>query len=527
MQDSNTGEMLLHCSNPLKIPQHQQIDIPSDHHPKDRTLDQHGPSPDQTQHPSPRRKPTTPRTNNSSPIQQPATASPPSSSFARTSFWNRYRGRILASLRIIKRATLLFCMGLFINGLELINTSGEDVWIRIPGVLQRIGFSFMILALLLIWSPLRPKSGALEQSHSQISRIGLPLFCTSLWFVLTYGVQSTATIPIPGCDKPPTFPAGDLNSGVALFNQRLTPPQCTAQAYLDALLFTRAHDPNYPMVDAEGTIGTLMSIMTTWLGWVIGVLIMDHQRLQKTMTKRLTEQHDAGQAHDPISAEERSDIASPSSVRALVGPLNESDVSSSSLQEQLTRQQRTNLLASLGQWFMIGVCVMYAGAMLGWFLPISKPLWTPSFTLYTGGVSTTTLCILMYIYDLPSDPMQPRVPEGHVTRGPFYEILNDLWMVLQKMAKVSSQAITSFLICYGCNPTLIYMLSEVVMTVLRRIPVNGGEEWIQSAWAYLFFNSFYRFMSPAWASIFFSLVYILLFAPLMFFLYRRGLFLRV
>ncbi|KAG0310008.1 hypothetical protein BGZ99_000717, partial [Dissophora globulifera] len=87
--------------------------------------------------------------------------------------------------------------------------------------------------------------------------------------------------------------------------------------------------------------------------------------------------------------------------------------------------------------------------------------------------------------------------------------------------------ITQVLVWYGRNPTLIYLLTELVKLVLEKIHVDGKYDWIQSVWSYLFFNSFITFMSAPWASLVFSVVYISLFAPLMWYLNKKGIYLRV
>ncbi|KAG0019422.1 hypothetical protein BGZ82_000140, partial [Podila clonocystis] len=73
---------------------------------------------------------------------------------AAPSLWIHYRLRINATIKIVKRSLILFAMGLVLNAFELIGESG-DLWLRVPGVLQRIAFCYCVLATAVLWAPLR------------------------------------------------------------------------------------------------------------------------------------------------------------------------------------------------------------------------------------------------------------------------------------------------------------------------------------------------------------------------------------
>ncbi|KAF9422875.1 hypothetical protein BGZ94_008478 [Podila epigama] len=484
-------------------------------------------------------------------------------------FGQRHQARLKANLKILKRSLILFALGMVLAAVELINTPWADVWIRVPGVLQRISFCYFILTTTVLWAPLvyttgsgASPSGTLSDSgkvphQSRVVMFGLPIVFTALWFALTYGIQSTATEPIEGCLYPdsayiqPDGSVGTVPHGPPKRGQ-LSPPLCTAQSYLDTLLFGRGRDPNNPMFDAEGTLGSLTAVVTAWFGWIVGSWVVEQQRLQKMNEKYLAEtvskaeeaeeleamEVRSGHGGSPSSRSGNSDV-SPTKVH-LLRPTTGAESTfalSSRLSSAWARQRwveeerRRFLLSYLGEWFMVGVCLMFAGSMMDWFLPNMKALWTPSYTLYTAGISTNMLCLLMYLYDLPSIPSTVSVSEeeneqyGLRTRPSTGRRILDF---LGRARSATNRFITRLLICYGRNPTLIYMLSELIQILLQRIPASDASmDWVSNVWAFVFFNTFFKFMPPAWASVVFSTVYIILFAPLLWILDSKGLYLRV
>ncbi|KAF9575964.1 hypothetical protein EC968_000927 [Mortierella alpina] len=633
-----------------------------------------------------------------------------------SSFWKRHRLRVRLTLKILKRSVLLFGIGLILSALDLIGRPKEERWLRIPGVLQRIAFCYLVLATTVLWAPpridtsssstrmppvlallssppssssslsspppsLSPSSSSSATATAAVSSpstsrsphkdvaststfqrrflpsrhvlITLPTTCVVLWFILTFSVRSTATEPIANCDYPSAFvdPEGTVLPGSPPLRGQLSPQWCTAQAFLDTVLFARDQDVNNPVFDSEGSLGNLMAIVTAWFGYMVGTVIMEQQRGQKAIDKRmadsmmpssLTRECDlrrprallsdqgtmmkkedteagtgdegaaaasvsepkpdeesmktvaAGNSISPVG-ENYADVAvlRTSSIRsgtraAISSPLSSSSASSSpssssrprkpcepqpprqqqqqqqdhhlhhhySLQELLDSQRRESLLAHLGEWFMFGISVMFAGMALDWVIPICKGLWTPSYTLYSAGISTNALCILMYIYDVPPLPSlavaaattlsfppassSPTVramnnsggsnsrSKSHGRRNRVKAFGQRLLQALRRGLVLTGAGCTRLLIFYGRNPTLIYILSEVVKLILDKIPVHNSKyDWIASAWAHIFFYSFITFMPAPWASLVFSTVYILLFAPLMWYLDRKGIYLRV
>ncbi|KAG0293475.1 hypothetical protein BGZ97_005329 [Linnemannia gamsii] len=51
---------------------------------------------------------------------------------------------------------------------------------------------------------------------------------------------------------------------------------------------------------------------------------------------------------------------------------------------------------------------------------------------------------------------------------------------LQTIFSNTFKFVTLILICYGRNPTLIYILSELAKIILEKIPAHGGFAWVQT-----------------------------------------------
>ncbi|KAF9192525.1 hypothetical protein BGZ51_005319 [Haplosporangium sp. Z 767] len=62
-----------------------------------------------------------------------------------STFWQRHQKRTPLTFKIIKRSLTLFAIGIIIAALELINADLE--WVQILGVLQRILFCYLVLAM--------------------------------------------------------------------------------------------------------------------------------------------------------------------------------------------------------------------------------------------------------------------------------------------------------------------------------------------------------------------------------------------
>lgn len=110
------------------------------------------------------------------------------------------------------------------------------------------------------------------------------------------------------------------------------------------------------------------------------------------------------------------------------------------IRSQQKNTQTTNRL------LVVGVVLTIASLLTGFVIPISKKLWTPSFTLLTCGLDVIMLALLVLVIEIKG-----------WRRG------------------------TYFFNVFGKNPLFIYLLSELLHTVLKLITTSSGQrlwDWI-------------------------------------------------
>ncbi|XP_070384598.1 heparan-alpha-glucosaminide N-acetyltransferase isoform X5 [Dermacentor albipictus] len=181
------------------------------------------------------------------------------------------RGRIF--LQIVKRTLILFGLGIVTNTL-----SGDvDInMLRIPGVLQRLAFSYLVAATihllfakphegLLVWAPMRDVLAYWPEWLFAIPILVLHLALTFFW-------------PVPNC------PQGYLGPGG--LHQNGSFENCTggAAGFIDRTIFGKQHLYQTPDVrhiydthlpyDPEGTLGCLTSIFLVFLGLQAGKILL-------------------------------------------------------------------------------------------------------------------------------------------------------------------------------------------------------------------------------------------------------------
>ncbi|UEG53521.1 heparan-alpha-glucosaminide N-acetyltransferase domain-containing protein [Mucilaginibacter daejeonensis] len=148
-------------------------------------------------------------------------------------------------LKALKRALIIFGLGLFMSTFWIWDLST----IRIPGVLQRIAFVYLISSLIYI------KSGTRAQA------IILPLVLI-LYFVLM------TMVPVPGHGAPNLQPETNLG------------------AWLDRTVFTTAHLWKASVTwDPEGLLSSMPAIGTCLMGILTGTLL---KRKDRTDNQKLT-----------------------------------------------------------------------------------------------------------------------------------------------------------------------------------------------------------------------------------------------
>ena len=157
------------------------------------------------------------------------------------------------------------------------------------------------------------------------------------------------------------------------------------------------------------------------------------------------------------------------------------------LRSKRPRRQQCGILATMGTTLWL------AGLAMSHWLPLNKKLWTSSFAVFTSGISILCLAGLLYLIDL-----------RRVRRG---------W---------------SFLLIFGTNAILAYVLSDVVEFLFGRIHFRvAGEARPTNLHSLIFRDLFASWLSPQMASLGFALFFVCVVAALVLPLYRRRIFLKI
>ncbi|XP_066091332.1 heparan-alpha-glucosaminide N-acetyltransferase [Saccopteryx bilineata] len=196
--------------------------------------------------------------------------------------------------KIVWRSFLLICIGIII-----VNPNyclGPLSWakVRIPGVLQRLGVTYFVVAALeLLFAKPLPDSCASERRCSSLQDIlsSWPqwlfiLVLESIWLALTF------FLPVPGCPTGYLGPGGIGDLGKY--------PNCTggAAGYIDRLLLGDDHIYQHPSstvlyhtavaYDPEGILGTINSIVMAFLGVQAGKILLYYKDQTKVILIRFT-----------------------------------------------------------------------------------------------------------------------------------------------------------------------------------------------------------------------------------------------
>ena len=148
-----------------------------------------------------------------------------------------------------------------------------------------------------------------------------------------------------------------------------------------------------------------------------------------------------------------------------------------------------NLDAQIERLFLIGTVLVVAGFLLSYGCPISKKLWTPTFSLVTCGFAALLLGLFTWMID-------KRGLKGRTTE--FFRI-------------------------FGVNPLALYVLSDLLLIPLTLIHTNDGITVHK-----LVCNDFFlTFMTPKMASLCWALVYVLLNWLVGLWLYKKKIFIKL
>ncbi len=303
----------------------------------------------------------------------------------------------------LRRSLVLVVLGLLVNGFPFFRFAT----MRLPGILQRIGICYAVVALLYL-ALSRP---AITKRTRQ-SALGLACFgvLTAYWLLLKL-------YPTPGFGPGRLDPLGSL------------------PAVLDRALFTVPHlfqygvkTPGFGITfDPEGVLSTLGALGTTLLGVLAG-----------------------------------EELRSPGSRR---------------------RQGATLATAGTALWLL--------SLVLSRFMPLNKQIDTPTFALWSGGLSLVVFAGLFYLIDI-----------RQLRRG---------WTLA---------------LILGTNAIFAFLLSQLLTDVLLLVRVStatGRQALYEALNAWIFAP----WLPPRTASLAYAVTLVLLNAALVYPLYRRRLFLRL
>ncbi|XP_789038.4 heparan-alpha-glucosaminide N-acetyltransferase isoform X2 [Strongylocentrotus purpuratus] len=247
--------------------------------------------------------------------------------------------------KILRRFVILFGLGIILDG-------GIDFsTFRVPGVLQRIAFSYLVVATVHLFA-VKHKDEEYRIRHVVYRELRDLLDYWYEWIImisfLALHICLTFFLPVPGC------PTGYLGPGGPLVGENESLVNCTGGAanYIDKVILTYNH--TYPRGtprkiyqttvphDPEGILGTLTSIFMTFLGLQAGKIF------------------------------------------------------------HLFSYPRDRILRFLGWCVVTGVI---AGALCGFskedgIIPVNKNLWSVSFILATASMAFFLLAIFYYLIDV-------------------------------------------------------------------------------------------------------------------------------
>ncbi|XP_072191262.1 heparan-alpha-glucosaminide N-acetyltransferase isoform X1 [Excalfactoria chinensis] len=204
--------------------------------------------------------------------------------------WGSSKQKVLG--KILWRSFLLILLGVIV-----VNPNyclGALSWenLRIPGVLQRLGLTYLVVAALeLLFTRAGADSGTLEMSCPALQDI-LPfwpqwifiLVLEVIWLCLTF------LLPVPGCPRGYLGPGGIGDFG--------NYPNCTggAAGYIDRLVLGEKHMYQHPSCnvlyqttvpyDPEGILGTINTILMAFLGLQAGKIILSYRDQHKQIMSR-------------------------------------------------------------------------------------------------------------------------------------------------------------------------------------------------------------------------------------------------
>lgn len=157
---------------------------------------------------------------------------------------------------------------------------------------------------------------------------------------------------------------------------------------------------------------------------------------------------------------------------------------------------------AVGQLYTIGLCSLAIGIVLNIFIPINKPLWTPSYVLYAGGWSILMLAFFIYLIDIKGKEK---------VFFPFKAL--------------------------GLNPLFAFVMAGVLAKTLSRVihwstfvlqEDGTSKEVTTNAASWIYQNGFVALLGQnEWASLLYALCFVAIFTVLAIVLYKRKIIIKL
>ena len=143
---------------------------------------------------------------------------------------------------------------------------------------------------------------------------------------------------------------------------------------------------------------------------------------------------------------------------------------------------------TLSKLLLTGCLFLFIALWWNTVFPINKKLWTPPFVLLSSGIDLLLIASLIFVIEMKN--------------------IQGAW--------------TRFFVVFGRNPLFIYLLSEIIVTILYMVPVGGSSlfGWINT--------TLFQVIAPgAFGSLLFALCYMLLCWSVGWWLDKRKIYVRV
>jgi predicted acyltransferase len=150
-------------------------------------------------------------------------------------------------------------------------------------------------------------------------------------------------------------------------------------------------------------------------------------------------------------------------------------------------KEKGNSYEMISHLFFVGLISIFISLCWNFYFPINKPIWSSSYVLYTTGLATSILAIILFLVEMKN------------LRG---------W--------------TRPFVLFGKNPLLIYALSGIVVKLYLIIRINEV-----NGYSGLFKNVFQPMFGDYIGSLGFAIFHVLLFLLVGWFLDRRKIYLKV